>query len=177
MTSNEIESAVARMFDFRRNVIVPNVSYGFLLDYEADMLIVSSAGYVTEIEIKVSLADLKADFRKSKFNKTHFAYIGRNEVIKRMFYALPDSLEKYIGLIPNEFGVIIVTETKTGVRTARIVRGAKPRKGIQPISQQRLLKLCQLGCMRIWSLKEHIMSQKYTVKFYKTQIEKLKETK
>ena len=50
------------IFGIRKNLIViPNVSYGFLLWGEADLIAVTKSGYAIEGEIKASLSDLKAD--------------------------------------------------------------------------------------------------------------------
>ena len=45
-------------FNYRANLIVPNISWGLGL-HECDLLVLTSSGYATEIEIKVSKADLK----------------------------------------------------------------------------------------------------------------------
>jgi hypothetical protein len=52
----DVELAVARFFNYRINLIVPNIYWGFGLNYEADLLIISPAAFATEIEIKVITA-------------------------------------------------------------------------------------------------------------------------
>lgn len=47
-----------RRLDYRRNTVVPNAYWGLGLTWEADLLVISKAGYLTEVEIKVSKADL-----------------------------------------------------------------------------------------------------------------------
>lgn len=80
---HEIEYAISRYdsFNFLRNDVFINISWGFLY-HEADMLILSKAGYLTEIEIKRSWADTKNDFKK---NHTH-----SSQVITKFFYAVPE---------------------------------------------------------------------------------------
>ena len=65
LTVDEIELAIVNstLFNKRRDIIVPNVSWG-LLNHEADMVIMTPSGYLTEIEIKRSWEDFKADFKK-----------------------------------------------------------------------------------------------------------------
>ena len=49
------------IFNPTRDLIVPNVSYG-MLPYEADLIGITPSGQVTEVEIKRSIEDLRADF-------------------------------------------------------------------------------------------------------------------
>lgn len=71
------------LFDRRNDIIVPNVSWG-LLPYEADLLAISKAGQVTEVEIKRSMADLRADFKKG--------HLHDSEDITYFYYCVPESL-------------------------------------------------------------------------------------
>ena len=64
ITAKHIELEVARWFDTRRFLVVPNVSWG-LMPYECDLLAMASSRYLYEIEIKVSGADIKADLKKT----------------------------------------------------------------------------------------------------------------
>lgn len=64
---NDIELALAEHFNWKRNIIAFNVlglSGTLPIDHECDMLVVTSTGYLTEVEIKRSYADFCADFRK-----------------------------------------------------------------------------------------------------------------
>jgi len=63
LKTSDIEFAVAKYFNFRKNLIVPNVSWGFNI-HECDLLIVRKSGYAIEVEIKISKSDFKADFKK-----------------------------------------------------------------------------------------------------------------
>ncbi len=154
-----VELAVVGLFDYRRNHCVPNVSWGWALGHEADLIVVDQNLKVTEVEIKVSLSDLKADFRKINGH--------RSSRIGRMYYAIPEYLvEKGFPLIPKEFGVIVVKEVHhygigepqeilTTTYKAMYLRQCRHRKGYEGITKDQLLKLLDLGCMRIWSLKRH----------------------
>ena len=51
------------LWNKRSDIMIPNLSWG-LLPYEADFIVVSKAGYMTEVEIKRSWEDFKADFKK-----------------------------------------------------------------------------------------------------------------
>ena len=45
-------------------VVIPNFYFGF---YEMDVFRLTPSGFITEYEIKTSRADLKNDFKKSRF--------------------------------------------------------------------------------------------------------------
>jgi hypothetical protein len=85
--SGHMEVAVAELIGYRNHTIVPNVSWGLGLRHECDMLVLDKKGQFTEIEIKISLADLKADFKKPHGHAS--------KIITRLVYAIPkDMLEK-----------------------------------------------------------------------------------
>lgn len=81
---SEIENDIAQYFGVRENIIVPNVSWGFFKTHEADMVVISKAGYLTEIEIKRSWSDFLADFKK---NTNH--YEGK---VDKLYYCVPDCI-------------------------------------------------------------------------------------
>ena len=70
LTIDEIELAIVNsgIFNKRGDIFVPNVSWG-LLNHEADMVVMTKSGYLTEIEIKRSWEDFKADFKKPHEHK------------------------------------------------------------------------------------------------------------
>ena len=61
MNSCEIEIAIAKHFNTRVNLIVPNIYWGLGFDYELDLIIVTQSHYAWEVEIKTSISDLKAE--------------------------------------------------------------------------------------------------------------------
>lgn len=84
LSINQIESAIVGRVDspfyIRRNIVIPNVSWGFL-NHEADLLVISQQGMLTEIEIKRTWADFMADFKKG-----HNHYDIR---LSRLYFAVP----------------------------------------------------------------------------------------
>lgn len=156
--AGHIEVAVAGLFNYRVYAIVPNVSYGWGLAHEADLICVSKAMIVTEVEIKVSAGDLRADFKK------HHNHSSKR--IHRLVYAVPESLvELAKELVPKHCGIIEVytkeyyPKSRSDKHTiegffARWVRGAKKNSN-PPITEKQYAELLRLGCMRIWTLKHH----------------------
>lgn len=85
MTSLEIELAVANLFDFRKRLIIPNISWGMGI-HECDLLMITKSGHAMEIEIKTSAYDLGRNLKK------HYGH--KSKLIKRLFFAIPESLNK-----------------------------------------------------------------------------------
>lgn len=162
MDTLEIEIMLMSYFNIRRNVIVPNVSWGLSL-HECDLLVLTPANNLIEIEIKTSLADLKADKKKGHKHS--------NNKISKLYFAIPDYLEPNIDLIPEHAGILIArSEYKEG-----IAKGLKNREYFSGITKKREAKLngskielddtirqelCRLGTMRIFNLKKQIKNLK-----------------
>lgn len=64
LSVKEIERIiVSYLGGVRTNLIVPNLSWGFL-NHEADLISIDKNGYLTEVEIKRSLEDLRQTSKK-----------------------------------------------------------------------------------------------------------------
>lgn len=145
--AGDIEIAIARYLNPRINLIVPNVSWG-LGTYEKDMFLLTPSGYAWEIEIKVSKSDLIADKKK-----LHGHYSNK---IKRLYFAIPDFLEKEALVhIPERAGLFVVID-RGSYNYVKLVRPAKINLGAEKLSDDEILKLHKLAAIRIWSLKEII---------------------
>jgi hypothetical protein len=141
----QIEIAAANFFDIRRNIIVPNVSWGLGL-HECDLLVVRRQSLCAiEVEIKTTKADLKKDARKRHGHKSN--------KIRQMYFAVPEKLAAFaLETLDPEIGVLSVV----GLRATQI-RPARIRAGARPLSQAEALTLATLGTMRIWSLKRNLL--------------------
>lgn len=151
----DMEVAVSNYFSPRRNLIVPNVYWG-LFGHEVDMCVLSPAGYASEIEIKVDRSDLIKDKEKRH---------GHNDpMIKYLYFAIPEHLEKDIEHIPERAGVLIVkwnepfkmygykNPMQAGWWSCRKKRDAKIQYNRKWADYERS-NLLRLGAMRIWGLK------------------------
>jgi len=145
-TAVEIELALSSFFDARANLIVPNVSWGLNL-HECDILILSKAGYATEVEIKVSKADLKKDRDKGHGHVS--------DKIKRLYFAVPEKIDTAFveAHVPARAGIIVVN--KKG--KCRIVKQCTYNMKAKPFSDSDRMQLARLGAMRIWGLKRNIV--------------------
>lgn len=151
LTASKIEIALANFFDFRRNIIVPNVSWG-LLTHECDLLVITKSGYASEVEIKVSKSDLKRDLLKS-----HGHY---SNLIKRLFFAIPEGLVKFQEFIPERAGIIQVIRGNLGYGYGcKILKRAKINKYAKPLSTNEIIQLGRLASIRMWCLKKTLSNE------------------
>lgn len=144
MTTPEIELIIANKLNYRRNIIIPNVSWGLNL-HECDLLLLTRNGYLHEYELKISIADLRRDKKKA-----HHHYDNR---IKKLWFCTPDLGENITDLIPNKAGHLMVTKDK------KVVELKKPwaNSSARQLTKQEKDQLMRLGVLRIWSMKERGM--------------------
>ena len=145
VTAADVECAVAIYFNPRVNLVVPNVSWGLGLRYEADILVCSKSGYITEVEIKVSRADLKRDASKKHQHSWHH--------VNRLFFAMPKAMEADADLVPEGAGILLVDGFFCSVS-----RRAKSRKA-KPMPPDAITKLAMLGNLRVWPLKRALLTR------------------
>lgn len=149
ITTLEIELILMNHFKFNKKIIVPGVGYGIKYKrkslHECDLLILTDSNYATEVEIKISKADLKKD----KFKKhTHDSVL-----IKTFYYAVPHYLEEFaLTEIPAHAGLIVIN--KRG--TVKISRKSINNVDCVKWPEDLVFKLCKLGTMRIFNLKRNI---------------------
>lgn len=170
MTTLEMEINLMRYLDFKRNIIVTNITpISQLVGFETDILSLSQSGYATALEIKVSKADLKADLKKYHIisldyqRKLTLKNLYKN--IKYFYYAVPQELEdEALRQIPDFTGLYVVKTRQhpqiEGIEITEIYEVKKPQQ-INPVKWNDKMKsqLTRLGCMRIFSLKKQCKSQ------------------
>lgn len=150
-----MEIAIANLFGIRKNIIVPNISWGFGM-HECDVFLIKKSGVAVEIEIKRSKSDLLADFKKGHNHK------DRQNRITEFYYAFPENLyESCKDLVPENAGIIVcyryVDYKKENRVSATIKRQPKRIKGARKLTLEEQLRVAKLGTMRIWSLKQKII--------------------
>ena len=159
ITSSDIERAIIRTWAPEKTLIVPNVSYGFVRWGEIDMLKVEQSRYLTEIEIKVSLSDLKREWKKMRWAPVY--QDGFRKTIRRYYIAMPEGLyETGRAVIPDWVGAGILTVRPVEEINGRLTRPyayekQKPRinKESKKITIEDLATLGRLGTLRYWSLR------------------------
>ena len=151
----EITLMLALYYDYSKNIVVPNVTTGLFGDHEADLVVVSKSGYLTEIEIKRSWPDFLADFKKRSYHK--------DERIDKLYYAVPECMfepvRDYLNARAQELPCyerpgIIVYRTMDEPAWKRILVKAEPVSGKlrKKLTDEEIFKLARLGTLRYWSL-------------------------
>jgi len=154
MTANEIEIAVACYFGYRKNIIVPNVSWGWNFNHESDLLVITPSGYVTEVEIKVNKYDLINDKNKKKWQ-----LLGWRRKLKRFYFVIPYDLLHYIENIPDFAGILFAWKENNEIEIHKY-REANINKHAKKLSKSEIRHIAHLGAMRIWALKEKLIYNK-----------------
>lgn len=148
--------ALAKHYGVRKNIIVPNISWG-LLTHECDILVVRPSGIAIEIEIKISVADFKKDLTKRHHHKE-----GRNR-ISEFYYAMPKNIYEKVKDLINENAGILVCEKYMHESYShqpyeevfiKTIRNAKKIPNARKLTEKEMLKVAHLGCMRIFNLKD-----------------------
>lgn len=146
-TEENMAAAIVRsIFTPTRYNCIVNVSFGFL-NHEADLLVMNENCRLYEVEIKTSLADLKADFKKKHGHE--------DRKVERLFYAVPTPLlEAAQNIIPEQFGIIAVEDAGKGCKypclyATRVRNAAKLRD--YPLNVHQVIQLLRLGTMRFWT--------------------------
>lgn len=147
--------ALARYFDWQKNYLMPEYEIGG----RADLVVITPALYLTEIEIKISVADWKNDQHKLKWRvagvKSDWErnYIQkRRDLVSRFFYAIPETLENKIpALLPEGVGILVVRSGgRYGYDEVTPLREAVRRKSrkLPPEEFNAIMRTCYF---RYWS--------------------------
>lgn len=157
-TAAKIEAALvlnprSPFFHHRHEIVIPNASHGLGLGWEADIIAVSKAGYLTEIEIKVSRADFRADSQKNK-HRNDIKVRGRG-FIKRFYYAMPLAIWQRcqdVWRVPGS-GIIVVKDscTRFGWHEVEIAIAAESRPGAKKIEGGQFRRAARLMSARYWT--------------------------
>ena len=143
-TLAQMEKSIALMFGISKCIIVPNISWGFGI-HECDLLVVTKSGHATEVEIKRSVSDMKADLKKPHAHKS--------DKINYLYYAFPnDIIDKCSEYVPEHAGIIRVDYVDKIRYFAYVVRSAK-KVNKYKLTDIEMFKVARLGAMRIWNTK------------------------
>jgi hypothetical protein len=140
--------------------LMENVSWGLFNWGEVDLLVCSKALYLTDIEVKVSISDLNADFQKKKWDETHRKGKSFLKDIKHHYYAIPKELVDRAVPIIEEFrpnsGIIIVNKvlrdglSKHYAEFCQVKKTAKANSKAKPMKPNSIINLARLAMFRYW---------------------------
>lgn len=146
LNSDDIARAVVSFLNYRRYVIVPNVSWGINM-HECDLLAINSDHYATEVEIKISRSDLIADKKKPHHQQHHAR-------LRRLMFAIPAHMNRSEVLqhVPQHAGIIVVDHGwKDGLFDCKVVRRGQLNPNAKPWGPTERFELARLGVMRFWT--------------------------
>lgn len=159
-----------------RNIVVPNCNWGFL-NHEADLLVLTKAKRLIEVEIKRSWSDFLADFKKAHTHNDpklgylyyavpysigervfNFLYKGRYDCRSHVMYSHSE-VEGYTDNNPHRCGLIIYASTEeTKMITKRVgvccMNVVAQKMNDYKVSTEEELKILRLLGMRIWGMKK-----------------------
>lgn len=130
--------------------------------YESDLLVVDKQMRVTDIEIKITRADLRKDWKKAKWlcgndhrrNADPTAPNHWPARVWRHFYAVPSEIwhDDLLACISPASGVLLLTASTPHPRRWQILvhRKAKFRADFVPITTEQLRDLARLQTYRLW---------------------------
>lgn len=156
----EMEVAIMDYFDSRKNLIVPGITNTIgLVPFETDVLLITPSNCAYGFEIKISKADLKADFKKR--HHTYRIEKGDDLCIEKyyrkfrhFYYVVPEFLKEIaVELIPEFCGLMCLH--KSGNKLQEV----KPAKILSKYnwSDKEKYQVARLGSMRIHTLKKNII--------------------
>ena len=93
----EIKCAIVCRYPPRQNLLIP-VTWGFVSWGECDLLKVEKSGYLTEFEIKTSVADLQREWKKKRWTNS-FYFDKFRKTIRRYFIVLPKAIAEKAALL------------------------------------------------------------------------------
>lgn len=190
LTLEQIETAITGYPDspyyIRRNIVIPNVDWGYL-NHEADLLVLTKAKRLVEIEIKRSWSDFMADFKKSHTHNdpklSRFYYAVPLKIAERVFNWLYEGTFKcrpswmyyehsevtgYTEHNPNRCGLIIYASSdETNSRHISAVANLNiPAKemGTYKVPVEEEIKLLRLLGLRVWNLKKKLAELKNPIR-------------
>ena len=137
------------LFNKRSDTMATNISWG-LLNHEADFVSMNRSGYLTEVEIKRSWEDFKADFKKDHGHK--------DERVYRFYYCVPEIIvETAKSFLSIQFPYVndrpaLLFFTEAG--DIGIERFGNPYRNGRKLFIEEQLQLAKLSAKRFWRLLE-----------------------
>jgi hypothetical protein len=117
VSARDIQRKLCYYFDPFRNLVFENVYLGA---FELDYAVITPAGYLWEIEIKISISDWRADLKKGKWER-YLCADHSHKRPSRFYYAVPHKLVSggIPGWVPEKAGVISIDSISGEIRSVR----------------------------------------------------------
>ena len=161
ITTEQMELLVYNYFEKSSIVIVPKftknnaVKYedetrplGYksenIVSHECDILSVTKNNYLREVEIKISVSDFKADFKKKHNHEGN---------IRQFYYAVPYYiLDDIKNLVPEHAGILVAERNEAPHELWQLKKHKKTNdnKSASPIDEKMLNEIFRIGYLKYW---------------------------
>ena len=168
ITTEQMELLVYEYFEKSSLVVVPRFDamngcyyedktsvygkkYVRIVDHECDILSVSKKMFLREVEIKISVSDFKADFKKKHNHSGN---------IKQFYYAVPYYiLDKIKDLVPENAGILVAEIYQKTNRYDELIgekwilkkyKSPKNNNLASPIDDKQLNIMFRIGYLKYW---------------------------
>lgn len=149
LNSGHVESALRNHINFRVHKLIPEAAVPFTSNrwdkYRADYISVSSSGYATEYEVKVSMADWKNDLKKPKWD-------NMPAWITRIIYVVPE----HLGVpewVPPQAGIWhVYVDVRTKKLKVKVIKTPK-RIGTEKVPTEMVNKWISNLYFRFWNMR------------------------
>lgn len=112
MNANEVRACVAAWLRYKRQY--PMVCFERPLEGDCngtpDILAVDKQRYAVEVEVKISAADVRQEFKKRKYDSNYrLSSNPWDRRVRQKYFAVPGDLRSKVeDLIPKDYGIIVV---------------------------------------------------------------------
>lgn len=161
ITTQQMELLIYNYFEKSSIVIVPKftknnaVKYkdetkrlGYrsenIVSHECDILSVTKNNYLREVEIKISVSDFKADFKKKHNHEGN---------IRQFYYAVPYYvLDDIKDLVPEHAGILVAEYNVNLSESWQLKKHKKSidNKSAKPIDEKMLNEIFRIGYLKYW---------------------------
>ena len=147
------------LFDQRSSVVVPNISWG-MLPYEADLIGISAHKQVTEVEIKRSLSDLRADYRKGHRHDapcvTYFYYCVPESLVEQAKKVIFENEQKHrvVPISEKDCPALLFFTEEGEIRQANF--GTAKRFGYHQADDKNIMDAGRLASLRYWDAAQRL---------------------
>lgn len=170
MTARDITIALAQFHKWspRKHLMIPNLCT--YVGWEVDLAYVSDGGFLGAIEIKISVADMKREFKEKA--QRHETLVGGGKsgewrggeyvitgttphCIKRFWFAVPSEIaDAILPLVPEHAGLLVVSGPDRWHRyEVVVVKEAPVLKHHRKLEPKEVTNLYRLGYLRYWDLR------------------------
>ena len=152
LTEGIIQERLIKAYRNDCHLMIPNL---YIFDWESDIFKQLKSGYTEEIEIKISIADFKADKNKVEKHKRIQTGLVRSVLLQkevqtierpnRFYYAVPEFMVDKIE-VPEYAGLICVFEDlrrhPSVIKKAPLLHKDKLKVGYEHLARKLAYRLC-----------------------------------